>query len=215
MHHLTDGQRLVLSYAAQRDNGAANLTEKLKGGAATKVGEALIARKLMREVRAKPGMPVWRRDAQGRLFSLVISNVGRKAIGVAGQPVESASGVREQVRASSSAGRRSERNTRGTTPTPPNFKQPHAPIVSAAHGVRAGTKKALLLEMLNRSAGASIDALTGATGWLPHTTRAALTGLRHGGYSVERFRRDDGVSAYRLLGGAASPKRRQSNIKSA
>ena len=64
MHNLTDGQRVVLSHAAQRDDGAANLTETLKGGAATKVAKSLIARKLMREVRAKPGMPVWRRDAR-------------------------------------------------------------------------------------------------------------------------------------------------------
>ena len=58
--------------------------------------------------------------------------------------------------------------------------------------------------MLSGSAGASIDALMGATGWLPHTARAALTGLRHAGYSIERFKRDDGVSVYRLLRTLAS-----------
>jgi hypothetical protein len=30
--------------------------------AAAKVGSSLVARKLMREIRAKPGMPVWRED---------------------------------------------------------------------------------------------------------------------------------------------------------
>ena len=58
--------------------------------------------------------------------------------------------------------------------------------------------------MLSGAAGASIDALMGATGWLPHTTRAALTGLRHVGYSIERSKRDDGISVYRLLRALAS-----------
>ncbi|MBG0793189.1 DUF3489 domain-containing protein [Methylocystis sp. H62] len=207
MHKLTDGQRVVLSRAAQRDDGTANPAEILKSAAATKVVKSLIARKLMREVRAKADMPVWRRDAQGRPFSLVILSAGRKAIGVVDQVVESA--TREHVRASSNAGspsRRSERNGRKGLPTPPDFEQPHAPVVSAAHRVRAGTKKALLIEQLSGSAGASIDALMGATGWLPHTTRAALSGLRHAGFSIERFRRDDGVSAYRLHGGPVSLK---------
>lgn len=202
MRNLTDGQRVVLSRAAQRDDGAANLAESLKGIAATRVAKALITRKLMREVRAKPGMPVWRRDAEGRLFSLVISNAGRKAIGGVDQAVESATGVRDQVSSSSSggsAGHRSEGITRRKTSIPPNFEQPHSPVAFATSGARAGTKQALLIEMLSGSAGASIDALMGATGWLPHTTRAALTGLRHAGYSIERFKSDDGVSVYRLL----------------
>jgi hypothetical protein len=33
--------------------------------------------------------------------------------------------------------------------------------------------------------GATIDDLTGATNWLPHTARAALTGLRKRGYRQE------------------------------
>ena len=140
MRNLTDSQRVVLSQAAQRDDGAANLTETLKGGAAIKVAKALITRKLMREVRAKPGMPVWRYDAQGRLFSLVISNAGRKAIGIADQAVESATGVRDQVSSSSSggfAGHRSERITRRKTSIPPNCEQPHASVVSATPGAPA------------------------------------------------------------------------------
>lgn len=34
--------------------------------------------------------------------------------------------------------------------------------------------------------GASLDELAGATGWLPHTTRAALTGLRKKGHAHTR-----------------------------
>ena len=49
--------------------------------------------------------------------------------------------------------------------------------------------------------GASVPELIAATGWLPHTTRAALTGLRKAGHVVERSRRD-GATCYRIVAGA-------------
>ena len=53
---------------------------------------------------------------------------------------------------------------------------------------RDGSKLALVIEHLQRADGATIIDLTQATGWLPHTTRAALTGLRKRGYGVIRER---------------------------
>jgi hypothetical protein len=52
--------------------------------------------------------------------------------------------------------------------------------------------------MLRRPEGATILALTEATGWLPHTTRAAITGVRKRGYSVALERSEEGGSVYRL-----------------
>jgi predicted ArsR family transcriptional regulator len=46
------------------------------------------------------------------------------------------------------------------------------------------TKTSLVLGMLQRTEGATIDQLVAATGWLPHTTRAALTGLKKKGHAV-------------------------------
>ena len=44
------------------------------------------------------------------------------------------------------------------------------------------------MALLSRAEGATILALTEATGWLPHTTRAAITGVRKRGYSQkERY----------------------------
>jgi hypothetical protein len=63
---------------------------------------------------------------------------------------------------------------------------------------REGSKQALLVELLSRPKGASLDDLIGATGWLPHTTRAALTGLRRRGFSIERMPADGGPSLYRV-----------------
>ena len=39
-------------------------------------------------------------------------------------------------------------------------------------------------------------------GWLPHTTRAALTGLRKKGHAIERFRGDD-ETRYRIVTASA------------
>lgn len=52
------------------------------------------------------------------------------------------------------------------------------------------SKTTLVLELLRRENGASIEELIGATGWLPHTTRAALTGIRKKGHAVVRDKID-------------------------
>ncbi len=57
------------------------------------------------------------------------------------------------------------------------------------------TKLSLLLELISREKGAALEELTSATGWLPHTARAAITGLRKRGHEV-RCERIDGVSRY-------------------
>ena len=64
---------------------------------------------------------------------------------------------------------------------------------------RPGTKQALIAGLLAREQGATLDELIAATGWLPHTTRAALTGLRRKGGTLEKGTREDGRTAYRLL----------------
>ena len=56
---------------------------------------------------------------------------------------------------------------------------------------RGGSKLAQVIELLERHHGATIEELIAATGWLAHTTRAVLTGLRKRGYAVEIDRSDD------------------------
>ena len=63
---------------------------------------------------------------------------------------------------------------------------------------RQGTKQALVLGLLGREQGATLDELVAATGWLPHTTRAALTDLRRRGYSLHKGPRDGGRRAYSI-----------------
>lgn len=46
------------------------------------------------------------------------------------------------------------------------------------------TKVGLVLDLLARTEGATLNQLVAATGWLPHTTRAALTGLKKKGHAL-------------------------------
>src|SRR3954470_2199431 len=69
MAKLTDTQLIVLSKAAARDDGIASIPAGLNKAAAAKVGASLISRKLMREIRWKPDMQVWREDEEGRRTS--------------------------------------------------------------------------------------------------------------------------------------------------
>ena len=42
--------------------------------------------------------------------------------------------------------------------------------------VRPGTKQALLIDLLKRKNGATIDDIVAATGWQPHSVRGAISG---------------------------------------
>ena len=62
----------------------------------------------------------------------------------------------------------------------------------------ASTKRAMLIGMLERPEGASVAEIGQRLGWLPHTVRAAITGLRHTGREVTRSKTENGQSVYRL-----------------
>jgi hypothetical protein len=47
-----------------------------------------------------------------------------------------------------------------------------------------------------------------ATGWLPHTTRAALSRLRSAGTELARTKREDGITIYLILPPEPAPARR-------
>jgi hypothetical protein len=49
---------------------------------------------------------------------------------------------------------------------------------------RLGGKLGILLDAVSRPQGATLEDLTAASGWLPHTARAAITRLRQRGYDV-------------------------------
>ena len=73
-----------------------------------------------------------------------------------------------------------------------------APVTLVAPAPATGSKSAAVVALLERESGATLAELVAATGWLPHTTRAALTGLRKKGHSIERSKRGD-ETCYRIV----------------
>jgi Protein of unknown function (DUF3489) len=186
MLKLTDSQLIMLSTAAARDDGAAVAPQGMGKAAAAKVGSSLVARKLLRELRSKPGMPIWRKN-HGKNVTLVITRAGRDAIAVGDDMTAPDRPTAETVGASAAA------------KAPPAKTAAQAEPRTIDGAPRPGSKQALVVEMLCADDGASLDGLVKATGWLPHTTRAALTGLRKKGFLVERVRDESKGSLYRIV----------------
>lgn len=66
----------------------------------------------------------------------------------------------------------------------------------------AHTKISTVIALLERDDGATLGQMVEVTGWLPHTTRAALTGLKKKGFTLTRSERD-GASVYRITSSPA------------
>ena len=178
---LTDAQLAMMSAAAQRKDRCFSAPATIKGAALSKVSAKLAKPGLAREIEAKPGGPIWRRDDAGQGYALKLTAAGLKAIAVEEGPQDAIE--------------------------PGDAPQPHtknrAIPDQESHPARVAaprdrSKLALVIELLRRADGATIVDLTQATGWLPHTTRAALTGLRKRGYAVIRERIGAGDSVYRI-----------------
>ena len=74
---LTDMQIVMLSAAAQREDRCLIAHSNLKGGAAQKVAAKLIGAGLAKEIKAKPGAPVWRQDEEaGQSYALKLTAAG-------------------------------------------------------------------------------------------------------------------------------------------
>jgi hypothetical protein len=202
MTKLTDTQLLILSKAAQREDHAIELPPNLKGGAANKVVTRLINGGLAEEVAAKPEMPVWRRDDDGQSLALIITHAAFEALGIepdtdAGLSRSPQSAAEDdRKRRGKGARPRVDSNSESTTETSPETHS--AP--------RAGTKQALIITLLEGEQGATLDELVTATGWLPHTTRAALTGLRKKGYTIAKEKGESGKTVYRIEANAEPSK---------
>jgi hypothetical protein len=157
---LTDAQLVMMSAAAQRKDRCLSAPTTIKGAALSKIGVKLAKLGLAREIGAKAGAPIWRRDDAEQGYALKLTAAGLKAIAIDEgsqdtiEPNEAAQSEAKNVAGPEEGG--------------------HPARVSAP---RDGSKLALAIEHLQRANGASLLELTQATGWLPHTTRAALTGL--------------------------------------
>jgi hypothetical protein len=182
---LTDTQLVLLSAASQREDRGVVRPETMDARLFTRVTKALLKAGLIAEsatVRKQSGGI----GPDGEAQVLVITGAGLMAIGVAEpEPMQPAlRKPRERFRKTSS---------RGTSDT---ATRPSLADVSST--TRPTTKRALIIAMLSRCEGATMDDLIAATGWLPHTTRAALTGLRQKGLCLERSKPEGEPAVYRI-----------------
>ena len=160
MPKLTDTQSVILSRAASRPgNLAMPLPEGLHGAAAQKAVNAMITRGWLEEVDAnmRENKPLWRETGDGHGTTLIATEAGLEAIGI--EPV-AASAVASVRKAKPHA----DAEAAPTTDTP-------KPVA-----IRAGTKQAQIIALLQRPEGASIAEIVEATGWLAHSARGLISG---------------------------------------
>ena len=170
--NLNDLQLVLLSTASQRDDGGifpvAASIAKEKDRI-RKAVQSLLKRSLVEERPTKDRRLAWR-EQDDQAIAVFITAAGRSLIEQSGDAAEPV----------------------GDKPSTPKSEK------NSVEKVRQGSKKELVLGLLRRSDGATLNDLVSATGWLPHTTRAALTGLRKSGHVVEKSKRDD-ATCYRIV----------------
>jgi Protein of unknown function (DUF3489) len=183
MTKLSDTQAVILSTAAQRaDLSVLPLPEtlRIKGGAVGKVLGSLKAKGLIEHQGAPRG------DDPPPLR---ITSAGLEAIGVEPEDTGSDTAPAEvDTRATSAdAGVQAVKApaaATGANSAPPlaNSKakakaaKPGKSASAEKPGPRAGTKQALVIEMLERPEGATVAQIAAATGWQHHTIRGAISG---------------------------------------
>lgn len=209
---LTAAQTHVLEAAACRKDGTLVPPPRLRGKGAEKLCAALIEKGLVREIRAKRNMPVLRQDVEtGHGFALVITSLGRRLA----RPPRTVSPLAEElpkvaaakdpsiVLVGASASVEAQEVTTGTSvglgakvsiPEPSMVAGPVQLSVP-----RPGSKLGEVIALLARDGGAAIAEVMEMTGWLPHTTRAALTGLRKRGYDVTRESGSEAGTIYHIV----------------
>ena len=209
MTKLTTTQYAALSSARDREDGLAARPANLRAAAAAKLVASLIAKGFVKEIRAKLDAPVWREDEDGR-FALKLLKAGRLA-------AEAQAETDIQAEPPAAVGASTATDKADTQAAPDDAPQREAPAaakktrsstsvaavsltvpVISATSASAGSKRDRVIALLRRPDGAAMAELIAATGWLPHTTRAALSGLRKSGLMLERFRNDELTTCYRI-----------------
>jgi hypothetical protein len=195
---LSDAALVLLSPAASRVDGLVlppPAPLRTRGGALKATLRKLLAWEFIEEVQVTSDNKSWRTDEEHGRVGLRITAAGLNAIGVTVPvPAQVAAEVSEQVQVVP---------TRSTL-----SKLSDAPR-------RSAPKRTQLIDLLRPDPGASIGELAIALEWLPHTTRAALTGLRQRGMTIVKAKRDDGTTVYRIAGEATDGAANSTSIHGA
>ena len=181
MTKLTDTQTMILTAGAQRaGNHAMPLPKGLHGAAAKMAVTKMIERGWLQEVEAnvRRSEPLWRETGDGHGTTLMVTDAGLLAIGIEPVVVQTMAAIHKHA---------------AEVPAP----KPPTP--------RAGTKKAMLISLLQAPKGATMDEIVAATGWLPHTVRGVMSGAlgKKLGLIVTSVKEEGGARVYRISSGLA------------
>ena len=170
---LDDLHLILLSTASQRDDGRVLPVADSIAGDTDRISAAVTQLLNYKLIEEVPATrpPFWREDGDDH-FGLIMTKAGYAAIGV----VLGDSDVQD-----AGIGR--------------------APAAQCPNLPAPPTKSATIITLLQRDDGATLPQLIAATDWLPHTTRAALTGLRKKGHAIDRLK-VAGVTTYRIASAA-------------
>jgi len=163
---LTDTHLVILSTASAREHlNLVPLPDCLgqRDERIEAILDDLVRHKLAFEQTGVPLDQTWRTIDDQRV-GLVITPAGLKAIGVETDGEVDAADVEIEV----------------TADDQPSIKP-----------TRTATKTQQVIDLLSRDEGATLAEIVEATGWLKHTSSAALTGLRKKGHGITRDKRGD------------------------
>ncbi len=202
LNDMSEAWRLTLEAAAAREDRLLKPPGNARGAAAKTIAGKLIGAGWAKEIKAPKHAPIWRRDgAGGGIYALKLTARGLKAIA---ELSEQHAGTRE---AAATAGvekpapeglSRQQEHLPAAEVAAPDDGRRNGAVTSSARAPRGGSKLDRVLVMLSAKTGATVAELMSATGWLDHSMRAALTGLRRRGYELSLTRGErDGASVYR------------------
>ncbi len=193
MPKLTDSQLVILSAAARRQDGTVlplPRSLKVNKAAATTVLKSLLKKGLVTERPAAADAAHWRETRDGGRTALFLTDAGLQAIGV--------DVGRKTSKQSSSTKARPKQRSRRAEPKPSGSKPKGR---TSPPAVRPGTKQALLIDLLKRKKGTTIEEIVEATGWQAHSVRGAISGAlkKKLGLMVTSERADGRGRTYRIV----------------
>ena len=166
---LSDTQLVILAAAAQRaDQSLLPFPESLtvKEAALNKVVDTLCKRKLAEERRTINGAPYWRRNEDDQPLGLFITNSGLLALGVDDA---------EKERPSQAAASMPRHRKKAAAPAPRKGRK--ASSAKSNRPKAPQSKQDVVIQMLRRHSGVTIEDIIAKTGWQPHSVRGFFSGL--------------------------------------